>query len=163
MSTHPATATRRCSAGWGVGAGLLASVVVFLPAVFVTRQWLDLPEISATPAHLRACPLVVPVSYWITEAVAVPVLLAPAAGAGGVDQHTTRCTGLYPHRWTNRRGSDGVDNRVRTGCLRAFVTHRGRRYRIDGTPRNEHQTLTSDLPVTAAPAAGFRRQDLCAG
>lgn len=84
MSTiAPSTQTRRHSAGWGVGAGLFFSVVVFVPAVFVVRQWLDLAEVSATPSHLRARPVEVPASYWVTWFVAVVVLLAPAVALAG--------------------------------------------------------------------------------
>ncbi|MGY4100314.1 hypothetical protein ACW2Q0_12280 [Nocardia sp. R16R-3T] len=78
-TTNRPTATRRCSALWGIGAGLVLAVFVFLPAVFVIRQWLDLPEIPATPAHLRARPIEVPASYWITWIIASTMLLAPAA------------------------------------------------------------------------------------
>lgn len=78
-TTGPATTTRRCSALWGIGAGLVLAVFVFLPAVFVIRQWLDLPEISATPAHLRARPVEVPASYWLTWIIALTTLLAPSA------------------------------------------------------------------------------------
>ncbi|BAD60600.1 hypothetical protein [Nocardia farcinica] len=76
-SAAPGNVSRPCSAGWGVGAGLFVSTVVFVPAVFVVRQWLDLPEIPATPSHLRAHPVEVPDSYWITWLVAAVVLLAP--------------------------------------------------------------------------------------
>ncbi|MEU4810480.1 hypothetical protein AB0H20_14890 [Nocardia fluminea] len=128
MSTVDApTQTRRHSAGWGVGAGLVTSMAIFLPAVFAMRQWLELPEIPAS--HLRARPVEVPASYPIIWLVAMVVLLAPAA-----------VLALWP---TLRRVAVGyaltaglvglalaaLTNRIRTGWVRAFLSPAGHRSR----------------------------------
>ncbi|MFG1774585.1 hypothetical protein ACGFIX_33820 [Nocardia salmonicida] len=75
---QPAT-TQRWSAGWGVGIGILAALILFVPATFALQRLLDVPEINATPKHLRAHAPKVAASYWTSWILAYAALLIPAA------------------------------------------------------------------------------------
>ncbi|MFC9964297.1 hypothetical protein ACFVH4_08630 [Nocardia ignorata] len=79
MATIVQPATRRAlSALWGVGAGFVLAVFVFVPAVYFLQRQLEVPEISATPSHLRARPPVVHPAYWLTWILTFTTLLAPS-------------------------------------------------------------------------------------
>lgn len=77
MDTTETSQAHRASAVWGITAAAILAVFVFLPATFAIRQALDLPELAATPRHLREHSDPVPVSYWLTWIIALLALLSP--------------------------------------------------------------------------------------
>ncbi|MFR9749689.1 hypothetical protein ACL02S_01490 [Nocardia sp. 004] len=77
MNTPYARSSQRCSAAWGVSLGGLIAFFVLIPLAFSLQDMMDVPEINATPSHLRARPVEVASSYWLSWVIAFAVLLAP--------------------------------------------------------------------------------------
>ncbi|MGW5452630.1 hypothetical protein [Nocardia sp. NPDC003979] len=93
MSTTDKTVPRRpLSAWWGVGAGFVIAVFVLVPAVICLRRYLDVPELSAVPSHLRERPPDVHPAYWLTWKFVFTTMLVP--GPMLALWSTTRRTGI---------------------------------------------------------------------
>ncbi|WP_063002622.1 hypothetical protein [Nocardia mikamii] len=67
---------------------------MFIPATWKLQDALHVPAIDPTPSHLRATPKQIASSYWISWAIALAVLLSPAA-VPAVISRTRRITVGY--------------------------------------------------------------------
>ncbi|WP_240771835.1 hypothetical protein [Nocardia sp. CS682] len=55
------------------------AVLLYIPVTLKSQRALGVPAPNATPRHLRAYPVEIAASYWVTWGISLIVLLAPAA------------------------------------------------------------------------------------
>ncbi len=79
MTTRETQRPRRPSLGWGLGAGAVVGVLVYVPITIAFQHALEIAAPNATPRQLRARPVGIAPAYWATWAYAAFLVLAPAA------------------------------------------------------------------------------------